>query len=193
MKTLARKRTVRARVHLDGDADVEKISQYWGIGGRHKDLFPFLNALHRVENGKVNVVFLLPNFARDHLYRYPYSTPDDKGVKQDCFWSAFNFFNGDAPDDRVNDVDYLHEVIDRDYARIVAPSQLGDIMMLTTREGKAVHAAVYVADDLLFTKNGESFTQPWILMHMADMLDTYNVRYPSSGPLNVLYSRRKSL
>ena len=193
MKTLSRKRTVRARVRLDGDADVEKISQYWGLGGRHKDLFPFLSALHRVENGKVNVVFLLPNFARDHLYRYPFSAPDDKGVKQDCFWSAFNFFS-DVPDNRINDFGYMEDVLRRDYYQIQEPSQLGDLVFLAIGEKKSViHVAAYVADDLVFTKNGEDFRQPWILMHMADMLETYAVKYPNSGELQPQYFRKKTL
>ena len=44
MKAISRKRAVLARLRLDPDADVEKISQYWGVGGRRKDVFPFLNA-----------------------------------------------------------------------------------------------------------------------------------------------------
>ena len=36
-----------------------------------------------------------------------------------------------------------------------------------------MHVAVYVADDIVFTKNGFHYTQPWILMHLKDMLETY--------------------
>jgi hypothetical protein len=70
---------------------------------------------------------------------------------------------------------------------------LGDLLLLSARNEAVVHAAVYVADDLVFTKNGESYTQPWILMRMADMIDTYNVRYPTGGPLTTVCFRLKSL
>ena len=50
------------------------------------------------------------------------------------------------------------------------------------RQRTAIHAAAYVADDMVFTKNGESCTQPWILMHMQDMIDTYAVKHPDQRP-----------
>jgi hypothetical protein len=86
MKVLSRKRSVLARLRLDPDSDVEQISQYWGIGGRRKDAFPFLNALHRVEKGcTLNIICLLPGFPRDHLYIHPVAAPTGKGTKQgDC-------------------------------------------------------------------------------------------------------------
>ena len=33
-------------------------------------------------------------------------SPEVTGCKQDCFWSAMNFFN-DPPDNRVNDMNFL--------------------------------------------------------------------------------------
>jgi hypothetical protein len=193
MKTVSRKRAVMAHVRLDADIDVEQLSQYWGIGRRRKDLLPFLSALHRVEKGcKINVVYLLPNFPRDHIYRHPFAAADDKGVKQDCFWSAFNFFN-DQPDNRVNDMSYVDELLHRDYYKVQEPSQLGDLVFVTVGGKSVIHVAAYVADDLVFTKNGEDFRQPWILMHMADMMDTYTVKYPNSGTLVPEFFRKKSL
>jgi hypothetical protein len=192
MKAISRKRAVLARLNLGPDTDVEKLAQYWGIGGRRKDIFPFLSALHRVEKGcTLNIVCLLPDFPRDHLYRHPFASAQDKSVKQDCFWSAFNFFN-DPTDDRFNDMAYVREVLDRDYYEIQQPSQLGDIVFVTA-EKTVIHVAAYVADDLVFTKNGEDFRQPWILMHIADMMETYVVKYPNSGALKLQFFRKKSL
>jgi hypothetical protein len=193
LKAVLRKRAVLAHVKLDPETDVVKLSQYWGIGGRRKDLLPFLSALHRVEKGyKVNVVYLLPDFARDRVYRYPFAPADAKSVKQDCFWSSFNFFN-DQPDNRFNDMDYLHAAIERDYYKIQQPSQLGDIVFLTTANETVVHAAVFLADDLVFTKNSEDFRQPWILMHMADMVETFAVKYPGRDALKTQFYRKRNL
>ncbi len=193
MKAVSRKRSVLARLRLDPDADVDKMSRYWGIGGRRKDVFPFLSALHRVEKGcSLNVICLLPDFARDHLYHHPFTVSNDRSVKQECFWSAFNFFE-DPPDDRFNDPGYVREVLNRDYYEIQEPSQLGDLILVAVGNNTAIHAAAYVADDLVFTKNGGDFRQPWILMHMADMLDTYRIKYPNNGALKQHFFRKKSL
>ncbi|MGA2620966.1 MAG: hypothetical protein ABSF26_25365 [Thermoguttaceae bacterium] len=193
VKTLSRKETFLMRVKLDADSDVEALGNYWGVGGRRKDLIPLLSAARRAENGcRLNVIFLLPHFGRDHLYNHPYAATDAKGAKQDCFWSAFNFFN-EVPDDRVSDMAYLRDLLKSDYYAILEPSQLGDLVFLTTPDETAIHAAAFVADDVVFTKNGESITQPWILMRISDMIETYSVRHPHSGPLQVKYFRNKSL
>ena len=79
MKVVSRKQAVLARVRLDPDSDVEKLAQYWGIGGRRKDIFPILNSLHRIDKGfSLSVICLLPEFARNRLYRHPCTVPDDK-------------------------------------------------------------------------------------------------------------------
>ena len=194
VKVLMRKEALLARLRVGPQSDVEALASYWGVGGRHKDVLPLLKAMQRVEGGtEINIICLLPHFVRDHLWTYPFATAGLDSVKQDCFWSAFNFFNGDDPVDRFNDMAYIREVLKKDYYTIVKPAQLGDLVLLSTRNDAVVHAAVYVADDLVFTKNGESYTQPWILMRMADMVDTYNVRYPTSGPLTTICFRLKSL
>lgn len=191
MQAVLRKQAVMARVRLDPGADVEQISQYWGIGGRRKDLVPFLSALHRgAKGGKINVIYLLPDFARELLYRHPRVVAGDKSVMQDCFWSAYNFFN-DPPDNNFADT---HSVagLNKDCFQISSPNQLGDLMLLTTHDGSPVHAAVFLADDIYFTKNGLNSIQPWILMHLSDLLAEYNMLHPNSG-LDIHYFRRKGI
>ena len=193
MKTISRKRAVLACLTLDRGTDIDKIVQYWGVGGQRKDLLPLLTAVHRVETGcKLNLVYLLPDFVREHLYRHPFISADAKAVKQDCFWSAFNFFNN-PPDDHFNDMGYVRQVLERDYYQVQEPSQLGDLILVTAENNTVIHAAAYVADDLVFTKNGDDFRQPWMLMHMNDMLDTYAVKYPVTGALKPQYFRKKGL
>jgi hypothetical protein len=193
VKLCSRKMTLLARLHVDGNSDIEALAAYWGVNGRRKDITPLLESMRRVEGGcGINIVCLLPQFARERLYNHPYTTMDPNATKQDCFWSAFNFFK-DAPDDHFNDMSYVRRVLDAEYYNILEPSQLGDLILLSTRDKTVVHAAVYVADDIVFTKNGSAYTQPWILMHLRDMIDTYAVRYPTSGPLQPLYFRKKVL
>lgn len=193
MNAVSRKRAVLAGLHVTAESNMESIIDYWGADGRKKDVGPLLRALRHEGDSKINIVCLLPTFARERLYTYPLTASADvPGHKEDCFWSAMNFFN-ETPDNRVNDMSYLKQVLTTDYAAINQPTQMGDLIFLATPKDAVIHAAVYIADDLVFTKNGESYTQPWILMHMEDMLDTYAVKHPHNGPLKPLFYRKKTL
>ena len=191
-KAVCRKKTMLARLQVDQHSDIEAMISYWGAGGRRKDVAPLLQALRHEGDGSINILCLLPTFIRERLYTYPYLTSREHGgTLEDCFWSAMNVFN-DPPDDRYNDLQYTHRAIKSEYYGIVTPSQLGDLVFLATRNDAVVHAAAYIADDIVFTKNGTAYIQPWILMHLQEMVDTYTARYPHSGPLKTLYFRRKN-
>lgn len=190
VKALSRRATVMARLVVDANTDVEALGGYWGVGGRKKDIVPLLKSLGRVEGGwNVGLVYLLPSFIRERLCTYPFPSSGTTVVKEDCFWSAFNAFN-QTPDDRFCDMKHVREVLDREYYTIFEPTQLGDLVLLATPGNEVVHAAVYIADDLVFTKNGFHYTQPWILMHMNDMIETYAARHPGSGELKTRFFRK---
>jgi hypothetical protein len=193
VKTISRKTTLLAKLKITPDCSVRELVAYWGVGGRSKDLEPLLDSLRRVEGGTmVDLLHLLPRFVRQRLYTYPRAVDPATVAKQDCFWSAFNVFN-DEPDDRYADMTYAAEMLQRDYYHIVSPSQLGDLIFLATDDGTAVHAASYIADNIVFTKNGAMYTQPWILMPLDDMVAIYSIPYPADRPLKVHYYRRKAL
>ena len=192
MKTLSRKPSLMAEIRITPETNITQLANYWGIGGRRKDVEPFLSSLQRSKNGlDLSLVYLLPSFARNRLYTYPFPTVDGKVKPQDCFWTAFNTFNL-TPDDQMSDMDYIGKKLDKEYYQIFEPQQLGDIILLSIGEKKVIHAATFIAADILFTKNGHNFTQPWLLMHMQDMLDIYAARYPSSR-LKTLYFRKRSI
>jgi len=151
-----------------------------------------LDSLRRVEGGAVlDLLHVLPRFMRQRLYTYPPTVDATTAARQDCFWTAFNIFN-DEPDDRYADMNYAAEVLQTEYRHIASPSQLGDLVFLATEDGTAVHAATYIADDIVFTKNGAMYTQPWILMRQDDMVAIYSIPYPADRPLKVHYYRRAS-
>jgi len=193
IKTISRKATLMARLRIDADTDIEALAGYWGVGGRHKDILPLISSLQRVEGGlNMSLVYLLPHFMRDHLYMYPFPSSDPQAPKQDCFWSAFNALNAQT-DDRFSDLQFARQTLIKEYYNIAQPSQLGDLVFLSGADNQAIHAAVFIADDIVFTKNGFHCTQPWILMHLKDMEETYAARLPAGKQLNVLYYRQKNL
>jgi hypothetical protein len=192
VKTLYRQATVLVELTVDDQARIDDLATYWGLGGRRTDLRPLLESVASAGGERsVDVAHLLPSFARNHLYRYPrVSTADySRPIIANCLWTALNFF-GDEPDDRYLDVPYALDRLRNDYHVIQSELRLGDIIGFVDPEGDLYHAAVYVADDLVFTKNGTTPMAPWTLMTIEGLKGYYRslVREP-----RLIYHRRNGL
>jgi hypothetical protein len=190
IRAISQRNAVMARLEITPDAKVEELAAYWGNGKRNKDFVPLLGSLQKVGGWNASVIYLLPPFMRNRLNTYPFPSANADAVKQDCFWTAFNALS-DEPDNRFNDMQYVGRLLASDYYTIYEPSRLGDIVLIASGNYQVIHAAAFVAADLVFTKNGYHCTQPWLLMHMKDMLATYAVRYPGKN-LKLIYYRKKS-
>ena len=59
---------------------------------------------------------------------------------------------------------------------------------MLTESKFAMHACVFIADDVYYTKNGTDPNQPWVLMRMKDMM----TQYASGQPQEWRVYRRKS-
>jgi hypothetical protein len=91
-----------------------------------------------------------------------------------------NFFN-DPPDDRYHNDEVWRKELEQDYTP-VAEAVFGDLIFFLRTDGTPLHAAVHIADDVVFTKNGGSLTQPWILMKLEDLL----AKYPTTAPMRAV-------
>ena len=60
-------------------------------------------------------------------------------------------------------------------------------MTLDEADRSSIHSAVYIADDIVFTKNGPSAATPWVLSTIAEM----KAFYPGWKPLSVSFYRRR--
>ena len=190
LEVTGRQTTVLLRLKLGQRSNVDKLVDYWGRGGRNKDIRPLLQSLTQVTGGvALDVVHLLPRFARSRIYNYPYPVEkDSRSVTPNCFWSAMNFFN-DRPEDELADPSQMRARLERDYFAVEEPSRLGDVILLSRPNGTLVHAAVFIAADVVWTKNGATHTQPWLLARMEDLAASY----PSDTPLAMRAYRRKDL
>jgi hypothetical protein len=100
-----------------------------------------------------------------------------------------NFFRP-QPDDRFLDVPYALDTLRRDYYVIEQNYQLGDIVAFLDREGDIFHAAVYLAGNLVFSKNGTSPLAPWTIMSIDQVEGYYDTR--AEEPQRIFH-RRKDL
>jgi hypothetical protein len=138
------------------------------------------------EGGNLSLFYLLPQFARDRLYTFPLP-PQPGDPYMDCNWTTYNFLT-EAVTGRLAGSTNLVEFLNDNYYPVQTPTVCGDILLLMDDQSHILHSAVYLADDLVFTKNGGGINQPWMLMHIPDLL----VSYHSTPPLRVIYMRRKT-
>jgi hypothetical protein len=188
-RVLSRQSAVFAGLVIKPDTDIDKIASYWGNlpNVRFTDIRPLLESLKALpEGGNLSLFYLLPKFARDRLYTYPLP-PQAGDPVMDCHWTTFNF-SSETPDNRFNDPNYAVEYIRKNYYQIAAPSMCGDVLLLMNDKQEVKHSAVFLADDLVFTKNGNNYRQPWMIMHIPDLLATY----PASPPMRAIYMRPKT-
>lgn len=188
-RSLSRQSAVLARLVVKPDTDIDKIAAYWGNvpNVRFTDVRPLLESLKQLpEGGNISLLYLLPKFARDRLYTFPLP-PQPGEPTMDCHWTTFNFSN-ETPDNRFNDPTFAVNYIQKNYYQIAAPSLYGDVLLLMNEKNEIKHSAVYLADDVVFTKNGNNYRQPWMLMRISDLIATY----PSTPPMRAVYMRRKT-
>ena len=184
-RALSRQSAALAGICVRPDTDIDKIASYWGHAPNvhFTDIRPLLESLKSLpRGGSIGLIYFLPPFARDRLYTYPMPAPDDPVM--DCHWTTFNFSNL-KPDNRFNDPNYILQYLKDNYYQIAAPALYGDIILLINDQQQFKHSAVYLADDLVFTKYGNNYTQPWLITRIADM----QAVYPTLKPV---YFRKKT-
>lgn len=189
IKTLSRKSTLLVKLQLDKNSDIENLLSYWGENGRADEIRPLLESLNRVEEGcEVDITQLLPTFLRNHIYTYPPPIVAANAPNEDCHWSSLNFFN-DVPNDSFGRTEEVEKAFEHDFVPVTSDKKLGDIVLFMNSKGDILHSAVYIADDIVFTKNGGRRNQPWMLMTLEDLIPAYAF---SKEPIRVVFCRRKT-
>jgi hypothetical protein len=197
VKTIYRKSTLLLRMHVAPDADAEGLAEYWTKAPWGIDVKPVLEALRRVPGGaEMGVVNLLPTGPSGDLYSFPFpsSKPEDQG--KDCHWTAFNFFNP-APDARFAGTTAvktaaINKTLEEDYYPVAGDPRYGDLVELYRPNGDLVHSSVFIADDIVYTKNSPQFLEPFIFMKKSEMIDAISTNCPEDETLQVRLYRRKA-
>jgi hypothetical protein len=175
-------------------ADVPALAAYWRPG-RHKDVATLLQSFAANRTGPLylDILHLLSPIEREFLNTY--FTPDGPSLTPSCFWTAFNF-GAEKPDDSYlvlpgtwsNHEHLAWEELNARFDRLPAPGQLGDIVAYRRRgEPAVVHVCVFIADGLVYTKNGATFSQPWCLSRLEDI----DALYLTDPSMERLYFRRR--
>lgn len=187
LRILSREATLLLRLRILPEDDTEALVRYWGAPDRDDEIRARFNL---VKESKVlhdiQITALLPLFVRDRLYRY--LRPEDPAFPS-CHYTTMNFFNRE-PDARFTNLVVAAETLKRDYVEITgAPMKLGDVILLMRNTTDVIHSCNYIADDIVFSRNGGSVAQPWILTKLSPLVGLYS--YPE--PVRVKVMRRRDL
>ena len=166
-RMVASKRTLLAALFVDPETDIDALVEYWGVFGRQERIRSIIELASRSRSPwGIPLELLFPAIPRSLIYTYQQGTlaPFDL----DCNWSAYNFFRSE-PDYSVNTAPLRRDFLYEHYDSIAAPTQFGDIIAFLDEKYRVLHLCSYVAEDLVFTKNGFSTLQPWILMRLDDV------------------------
>lgn len=177
-KALTRTPTLVVSLRVTPETDTAAIANYWGGPARAKDMEPFLESI--ADSGiprTVDVAHLLPPTARRLLYTFPGPEFGHTGYYPDCHWTSLNFQNPETLD-RLADPALATAYVLQNYTKVQGPYRYGDVVFIMDgASGNAIHSCVYLADDLVFTKNGRSPTQPWVVMKLDDVVSYYGMYY----------------
>ncbi|MFM1770342.1 MAG: hypothetical protein RJA22_2871 [Verrucomicrobiota bacterium] len=178
LRSLYSEPTLLMSLRVRPGSDLPALAGYWGRGGREQQVLSLLKSVAAVPGGgTLSITHLLPPFARTRLYTFRGDTNNPVN-EQDCFWTTVNFFRRDL-DPRLAAGASPHQIFNADYEPCREPLQLGDALLFFEENNPSpTHACVYVADQVVFTKNGANYRQPWVLMPLAELIPRYSTQRP---------------
>jgi hypothetical protein len=183
---LSRQSTLVARVRVLPEDDVDALARYWGVPHRETEVRTLMKTLQGTDTCRdVPVSMLLPGFARDRIYRYWHEGDPEFAS---CHYTAMNFLNEGA-DGRFTNLTEVAKTLANDYVEVRTDFKLGDVILLMKNEAEAIHSCNYIAGGIVFTRNGGSFAQPWMLTTLDALVDFYS--YPDAVQVKVM--RRRDL
>jgi hypothetical protein len=173
VRALARTRTQMARIRIMPDSDHLSLAKYWSTGRDPSRIESLLNSVPRIDGGyPLDIIHLLPNFARRLLYTYPELLAPEQVAIRDCHWTSLNFIKPEI-DDSLASMTEVQRQYQIGYYHTSEPPHFGDILLFVQPDGTVLHSCVHIADSLVFTKNGTSLANPWILMQLPDVMALY--------------------
>lgn len=176
-KKLTRTRTIIARMEVNENSPVQEMLDYWstGLNLRRKELEPLFQATSATPGiGHIDLLHILPALPRKLLYSYPGDEFTTHIRFPDCHWTTLNFFNFTAQDYYL-DSHLASSAVIEDFQQVPPPYRFGDVLMFINAKGNAFHSCIYIADDLVYTKNGANPLVPWTLVELKDMHSMYNL------------------
>lgn len=176
-KKLTRTRTLIARLEVNPGSNMQEMLDYWstGLNLRRKELEPLFQATASVSGIEhLDLLHVLPALPRKLLYTFPGDDFTTHIRFPDCHWTTLNFFNFTAQDYYL-DSHLASSAVLENFQQVEPPYRFGDVLMFINPKGNAFHSCIYLADELVYTKNGANPLVPWTLLELKDLQKMYNL------------------
>lgn len=171
-RALTRVRSLIVELKLPLRVERDVFLDYWSAGMTDTSQLTFLRSmLRRRADQKIDITHLFPNLARQRVFTFPELEWGLKGRFPDCHWTSLNF-GAAVPNDDYLDTAKAAARLVGSYQAVEPPYRFGDVLCFLD-EGEGLHTCVQVADDIVFTKNGDSVLAPWVLMQLKDVEAVY--------------------
>lgn len=169
LNALNRVPALMVRLNLSDTDDMEEVADYWSSGFKNKQVLPLFESVQKNHAvSRLDIGHLLPPTARRNLNRFPEQSDGVGGRYPDWFWSCYNFFRF-APKDVYAETKEYEELMASSFFPAPAPYTFGDMLLLNSK-GRVIHGCIYIADDIVYTKNGPGILSPFILMRLKDVV-----------------------
>jgi hypothetical protein len=173
VRELTRVRAVVAFLQVDGTDDLPALRRYWSADFHRTDALPMLEAAAALPGGdRLDLTHLLPPLPRRLAYGYVSPDIERTGQTPNCHWTSLNFFNY-TQQNILLDLKLASSKVLESYDPVSPPYTFGDVLFFLNKDGNAYHSCVYLADNLVFTKNGENEMMPWIVTRIEDVKQLY--------------------
>ncbi len=177
-RALTRVRSLLVELKLPLRVERDVFLEYWSAGMADTSQLTFLRSmLRRRANQSIDITHLFPNLPRQRVFTFPELEWGLKSRFPDCHWTSLNFAAATASDDYLDTGKAAARLLGA-YQAVEAPYRFGDVLCFLD-DGEGLHTCVFVADDIVFTKNGDSVLAPWVLMQLKDVESIYR-RSPST-------------
>jgi hypothetical protein len=120
----------------------------------------------------LDITHLLPLIPRQLVYSYVSPNIERTGQTPNCHWTSLNFFNYTRQNILLDLKLATSDALDN-YEQVSPPYAFGDVLFFLSAQGDAFHSCVFVANNLVFTKNGENEIMPWLLTRLEDVKQLY--------------------
>jgi hypothetical protein len=173
-KALWRTRSLVMQINLKSRSDFAEMVRYWSGPLQNQEFASIIQPTSIAEGEQqLDIVHLLPPVPRRYLYRYPSQELMVSSQEPDCNWTCMNFFSA-TPSNLYDGMAMIRQRLNEAYVKVEPPYRFGDMLLLLGPNGNFTHSCIYLADDIVYTKNGKGRLRPWLLMKLDDLIKYYS-------------------
>ncbi len=191
IRAMTRSRALSIKMKLGGATDQEEMMAYWSLDYGYEKSIPMLRSVLQAESTDyLDIAHLLPPVPRKHLFTFPAVPSGQSGRYPDSFWVVFNFFRFE-PEEVPAELSAIQDLLESTHRQLVeGEPRFGDAVVLRNGvTGKLQQGAVFIADDIVYTKFGPSIFRPFVMVRIGDLLR----RWDRGSPPAVEYWRPESV